>query len=96
MKRLPVVAAAVVAGSIPFLAEIEDPECKDATCVSERVAKVPEPPHSLEELPAYEVPEGMVLIPSSPVITVPYGNEFHLQWVSENGSEFVIVGRPRS
>jgi hypothetical protein len=39
----------------------------------------------LEELPEYQVPEGMIEIPSSPVYTVPIGSEAHLQWERENG-----------
>jgi hypothetical protein len=48
-------------------------------------AKVPDLPHSLEEAPEYQVPEGMIELPSSPPITVPIGSKSHLDWLRENG-----------
>jgi hypothetical protein len=66
MKRLPIAAAAVLAGTIPFQKESEAPECKDLPCAIEPFAMVPEQPHSFEEHPRYQVHEGMVQIPASP------------------------------
>jgi hypothetical protein len=60
-------------------------ECKAPSCANELTAKVPDLPHSLEESPGYQVPEGMIELPSSPPITVRIGSKSHLDWLRENG-----------
>jgi len=87
MKRLPIAAAAVLAGAIQLQWESEGPECKQLPCAVEPVSTVPEQPHSLEEPPNYEVPEGMVEI-GSPMYLVERSSEAHLEYLRRNGLKF--------
>jgi hypothetical protein len=85
MKRVAIAATAVLAGSIPFQPEIENPECNAVTCAIEQSVKVPEQPHASEEPPAFEATEDLVAITFSPVTSVKRGSEYHLQWLRDNG-----------
>lgn len=84
MKRLPIAAAAVLAGTMPFRSEPEDPRCKEATCANEPVATIPENPHSLEEWPIYDIDEDTVAIALSPPVSAKRGSPTHLRWIREN------------
>ncbi|MFY9726400.1 MAG: hypothetical protein WB579_19420 [Bryobacteraceae bacterium] len=85
MKRLLIAAAAVLFGTTVIQKEVQDAECKEHGCASDLTAKVPEQPHTLEAPPDYRVPEGMVMIPSSPPYTVQIGSEEHLRWERQYG-----------
>jgi len=54
MKRTPVVAAAVLAGAIPFQKEVTEEECKDRACVTEVTATVPDQQDGLDGAISYE------------------------------------------
>jgi len=85
MKRAAIAATAILAGSIPFQPEIENPECNAVTCAIEQSMKVPEQPHASEEPPAFEATEDLVAIAFSPVTSVKRGSEYHLRWLRDNG-----------
>jgi hypothetical protein len=85
MKRLLGIIGALLAASSPFQKEKGMAECNDAACAIEPAIIMPEQPHSSEKLPTYEVPDGMVEIPSSPANLVGRGSDLHLRWLAENG-----------
>ncbi len=85
MKRVTIAATAVLAGTIPFQPEIENPECRAVTCAIEQSLKVPEPSHASEEPPTFEATEDLVAITFSPVTRVKRGSGLHLQWLRDNG-----------
>jgi hypothetical protein len=86
MKRTPVVAAAILAGAIPFQKEATEEECKDQSCVKEVTAPVPDQPHGIDEAINYE-PVDYVVVMSSP-ITVERRTPKVLEWARQHGLEW--------
>jgi len=83
MKRTPVVAAAVLAGAIPFQKEATEEECKDRSCVGELTATVREQPHGLDEAISYE-PLDYIVVTSSPP-TIEKRTPEILEWARKHG-----------
>jgi len=87
MKKAPIYGAAALAASVPFAMETEEAACKDRKCVKELVATQPEQPHAHQEAPEYKEATEMVVIPSSPIYTVPRNSPEHRQWIDEYGEQ---------
>lgn len=87
MKKVSVYAAAALAASVPFAMETEEALCKDKRCAKELVATQPEQPHAHQDAPEYKEATEMVVIPSSPIYTVPRNSPAHRQWIDEYGEE---------
>jgi len=92
MKRLPIAAAAVLAGALPFQKETESSECKEPPCAVGPRLNMPEQPHALDELPGYEGGGDTVVMNTSPIVEIKRGSPLHLELlqrgVSELGEEF--------
>jgi hypothetical protein len=87
MKRLPIYAAAALAATVPFAPEAENAVCKDRNCANEVVATQLEQPHSHEEPPEYQGVTDVVVIPSSPVVTVERNSPEHRWWIKSLGED---------
>jgi hypothetical protein len=96
MKRIPVVAAAIFAGTIPFQREIERADCDQAPCAVEPMIATPEQPHSSEEQFENIAEVEYVVIPISPAITVPKGGAFHLEWEASTGQKAWDITDPET
>lgn len=87
MKRLPVAAAAVLLGTTVVEKEVLDIECKERSCANELTARVPNQPHTHQESHQYQETNEMVVLPSSPIVTVPRNSPGHREWIEKYGEQ---------
>jgi hypothetical protein len=96
MKRAPVVAAAIFAGTIPFQREMEKTDCDQVPCAVEPVVTTPEQPHASEEQYKSLANVEYVEIPSSPPLSAVKGSEHHLEWDAKNETKALDITDPET
>jgi len=78
--------AALAVGWVPN-AELKTPTCKDRRCIEEAPEMPSEQPHTHQEGAEAQKPTKFVVIPMSPIITVPRNSPTHLEWIERYGAE---------
>jgi hypothetical protein len=82
MKRRNAALAAMLAAAIPLQKEAEAVECKDQSCATETLGKIPDQPHSHKEPPNYAGDAEVVYINTSPVTTLRVGSKQYIEFLA--------------
>ena len=85
MRRRYIAPAIGLIVAAQFQREHESSECKEPPCAVGQNVTMPEPQHVPEEPPTYDaVPIRMVEV-GSPLVEVPWGSDYHLEYLRITG-----------